>query len=80
MSVIEYQRCDQCGKEVDDHYAEPDWTQVTISRLSIYAGRGEDRTARTKYYQRQGDVKMDFCGKGCFFDYLEGCYRGKGGE
>jgi len=59
MSVIKKDRCDFCGKEVDNWYKEKGWTRIRgLEQITIAKGRGDD----TYYKQFSGGTAfLDFC-------------------
>ena len=44
-------KCDQCGLETEDHYAEFGWIRVVIDRIMIAKGRDKRGTAKSKCAQ-----------------------------
>jgi hypothetical protein len=70
MSKIEKDKCDLCGKETDDRYAELGWIRLKdISNITISLGRGKDRCAKTKFKGNVGTI--DFCSTGCLIEFIK---------
>ena len=66
MSEITKTKCDFCGREVRDLYAEEKWIN-TSGTIRISIGRDVDGSAHSA---RCGSPR-DFCNMACFLAYLK---------
>ncbi len=65
MSKIERTKCDHCGKEVIDPYAETGWIYLSKDGLAVRMGRVD---GAPKAFHPRGS---DFCGLACLVKALD---------
>ena len=74
MSQATMDKCDHCGKKVEDHYAERDWIRLTgLSSVAITIGRRKDKHAETRFRSGIGGsgAAIDFCDTKCLLGWLK---------
>lgn len=63
---ITKQKCEQCGKEVDDWTAEPGWIHITAGECQyVRIQLQRDRETITK-----DERIFDFCSLSCFTEWV----------
>jgi len=75
MKVEKY-RCENCGRETDDYYAEDGWIHIDSTGFEITKGRTKDGPAAYPRYFNSGiksidDRGVDFCSLKCLIAFLE---------
>lgn len=72
--TVEKHKCEVCGKEVEDYYAEKGWIHIDKWGLTVANGRREDGNAKIRFYTTGIVAKekcFDFCCKLCFVKFLK---------
>jgi hypothetical protein len=76
MSEIRKDRCDVCGEETSDRYAQKGWVHVE-GALIVHAGRRPDGGANeAQVFRSNSALPIDFCSVQCFVKFLRG-YKAK---
>ena len=76
MSEIKKDRCDVCGEETADRYAQKGWVHLD-GDLTVHGGRMPDGCAAPDIaYHGASARAVDFCSVQCFVKYLQG-YKSK---
>lgn len=71
MSRVEIDRCNCCGKETKDRYAEVGWIKIDDTAFHVNGGRGkEGSTNVVRYINKLNAEDLDFCCVTCLLDYL----------
>ena len=67
MTEITKTRCDECGKEIEDDYAEVDWIRLSDFLLRISKGRLANGSSQCIYIRA---LDMHWCCFKCFVSWL----------
>ena len=72
--IIQKEKCDQCGLEVDDYYIHLGWIKFKIDYISMSGGRDKKGVAITDFISNK---VLDFCSNECFNSYFTKVFKVK---